>query len=136
MRLERTRQPDLTNTACLGCSVLVRAYRTQALQYVWVPAALVIGYASLVMWVLSVVYNYHLTKKLKKDCKRDMNDVATNNAIYAVVDFLMLGSLDMMVVYPWILDEEKRTLNQNYPSKNAVDDSIKSQAAEVSRDGE
>ena len=48
----------------------------------------------------------------------------------------MLGSLDMMVVYPWILDEEKRTLNQNYPSKNAVDDSINSQAAEVSRDGE
>ena len=102
----------------------------------WVPAALVIGYASLVMWVLSVVYNYHLTKKLKKDCTRDMKDVATNNAIYAVVDFLMLGSLDMMVVYPWILDEEKRTLSQNYPSKNAVDDSIKSQAAEVSRDGE
>jgi hypothetical protein len=90
----------------------------------------------MVMWVLSVVYNYHLTKKIKKNCKRDMKDVATNNAIYAIVDVLMLGSLDMMVVYPWILDEEKRKLSQNYPSKNAVDDSIKSQAVEVSRDGE
>ena len=90
-----------------------------------------IGYASLLMWVLSVLYNYYLAKKLKKECEYDTKDVAMNNAIYAVVDFLMLGSLDMMVVYPWILDEEKRTLNQNYPSKDAVDASIKSQAAEV-----
>ena len=83
------------------------------------------------MIVSSVVYNYYLAKKLKKDSKYDTKDVAKNNAIYAIVDILMLGSLDMMVVYPWILDEEKRTLNQNYPSKDAVDASIKSQAAEV-----
>ena len=88
------------------------------------------------MCVSSVVYNYYLAKKLKRDSEYDKKDVAKNNAIYAIADIPMLGSLGMMVVYPWILDEEKRTLNQNYPSKNAVDDSINSQAAEVSRDGE
>ena len=72
-----------------------------------------------------------MAKKLKRDSEYDKKDVAKNNAIYAIVDSLMLGSLDMMVVYPWILDEEKRTRNQNYPSKDAVDASIKSQAAEV-----
>ena len=85
------------------------------------------------MWVLSCVYNYQLANKLKKDCERDREEIAKNNAIYAIVDILMLGSLDMMVVYPWKLDEKKRKLSQNYPSKNAVDASIKSQAVEVDR---
>ena len=52
------------------------------------------------MCVSSCVYNYYLAKKLKKECEYDTRDVATNNAIYAIVDILMLGSLDMMVVYP------------------------------------
>jgi hypothetical protein len=85
------------------------------------------------MCVSSCVYNDYLAKKLKEDCKYDTKNVATNNAIYAIVDILMLGSLDMMVVYPWKLDEEKRELSQNYPSKNAVNASLKSQAAEVDR---
>jgi hypothetical protein len=48
----------------------------------------------------------------------------------------MLGSLDMMVVYPWDhLDKTKLKKYQNYPTKDAVNKSINSQMAEVSECG-
>jgi hypothetical protein len=80
------------------------------------------------------MYNHYLWKKIKEDPAknpRDMREVGANNAIYAVVDILMLGSLDVLVVQPWDLDGEQLEERQNYPSSDAIDSSIKSQTFEV-----
>ena len=102
----------------------------EALQYTWVPEARIIGNVSLGWLVVSCVYNHNLWKSIKDKNERDMKEVGDNNAIYAVVDILMLGSLDMMVVHPWQLDGDQLNDNQNYPDAHAVDSSIKSQAFE------
>ena len=85
------------------------------------------------MWLMSCFYNFHLSSKLKNDNSYDKNKFAENIKVYAFVDILMLGSLDMMVIYPWSLDESMLKRNLNYPSKHALDLSIKSQAVKVDR---
>ena len=81
------------------------------------------------------MYNGYLTAQIKKKCHdghpKIIEEIGKQSAIYAIVDILMLGSLDMMVVYPSDFDPEKQTKYQNYPSTDAVDKSIRSQAAEV-----
>ena len=91
-----------------------------------------IGVVSFVTLFASVVYNFYLTDQIRKKFSENVKDkIGEQSDIYAVVDILMLGSLDMMVVYPSDFDPAKQTKYQNYPSTDAVDKSIKSQAAEV-----
>ena len=91
-----------------------------------------IGVVSFVTLFASVVYNFYLTDQIRKKFSENVKDkIGEQSDIYAVVDILMLGSLDMMVVYPSDLNEAKQKKHGNYPSKDAVDKSMKSQAAEV-----
>ena len=94
-----------------------------------------IGVVSFVFLLASIVYNGYLTAQIKKKFRNDhpniIDEIGHQSAIYAIVDILMLGSLDIMVVYPSNFDHAKQTKYQNYPSRDAVDKSIKSQAAEV-----
>ena len=94
-----------------------------------------IGVVSFVFLLASVVYNGYLTAQIKKKFRDDhptvIDEIGKQSAIYAIVDILMLGSLDMMVLYPSDFDPAKQTKYQNYPSADAVDKSIKSQPAEV-----
>ena len=81
---------------------------------------------------MSVSYNRRLSAQIKNRFgKRAQDIIGEQSAIYAIVDILILGSLDMMIVYPSDLDPAKQSKYRNYPSADAVDKSIKSQAAEV-----
>ena len=76
-------------------------------------------------------YNFYLSSKIKTSCDYNKALVIENAPIYAFIDIVTLGSIDMIVLYPWILEEEKRSRNQNYPSKDVVNYCIKSQAVKV-----
>ena len=94
-----------------------------------------IGIISFVFLFASVVYNGYLAAQIKKQIRADhptvIDEIGKQSFLYAFVDILMLGSLDMMVVYPPCFDLAKQTKYQNYPSPDAVQKSIKSQAIEV-----
>ena len=96
---------------------------------------MVLGCVSFFFLFASVAYNGYLAAQIKKQIRADhptvIDEIGKQSFLYAFVDILMLGSLDMMVVYPSDFDPAKQTKYQNYPSTDAVDKSINSQAAEV-----
>ena len=85
-----------------------------------------IGAVVLVWFVGTCVFNYvHWQRILRsEDCPYAKSVVLKHAEFYGAMTIFMLGSLDLMTIYPWTNPHVKKT--HSYPSKSAVQASIRS----------
>jgi hypothetical protein len=91
-------------------------------------AVRLIGAVSLVWFVATAAFNYVMWRRILKDEKKhpyDKDAVAKDAELYAALTIFMLGSLDLMTIWPWT-NPNVRARTRSYPSKPATLFSIRS----------
>jgi hypothetical protein len=91
-----------------------------------------IGAVALVWFALTALFNYVMWQRILKDEQKHPYDkaaVVKDAELYAALTIFMLGSLDLMTVWPW-KDPNVRSRTRSYPSKPAMLSSIRSELLE------
>ena len=87
-----------------------------------------IGAVSLFWFVATSVFNYVQWQKIVKENEYDKAVVLREAELYGAMQIFMLGSLDLMTIFPWTDPNVQHT--HSYPSKVAVVASIRSSMLE------
>ena len=84
----------------------------------------IIGVVALVWFVGTAVYNHVMWQRIMKVNQYDKALVGEHAELYGALNIFVLGSLDLMTIFPWTDPNVMRT--HSYPSKAAVRASINS----------
>ena len=84
----------------------------------------ILGVLALVWFVGTAVYNYVMWQRIMKANQFDKALVGEHAELYGALSIFVLGSLDLMTIFPWTDPNVAHT--HSYPSKDAVSASIRS----------